>query len=487
MLFETLARSSLYEDKDPAQYAVELSDERTRLKQLNPNDDLVDVEASFNLSFKQLNPETAQVFSNLAVFPATFRQDAETSVCGDTGGQNLSHLVRQGLVFFSEKTGRYHLHDLLRLFAQSRLGESERNMRIRHAEYFAEILERANEICSVDGEEFRIGVELFEAERSNILAAWTWVINEFKNNDSLASLCSRFAKIGGRIAGRQLLPEQRIMLYEAAARAALSLDQPELRAEHLFDEAQAIYDTGRQQEIGRSTQLLQEALDLTKIPELRVLILTQIGRNHLRVEPSSNSTKRAALDCHEKAWQIAQKTGDSVLKVRSTSRLAATCFTNHQQHRALSLFDSALAMVKPSQRRLKTYVLNGYGGMWRIPFYRKKLIPLLQEARQLAAHFESKRNGKDANFKLGMCLLDSDPASALECFKMSLEMNRALGDQRGVAGSYRDIGRAHLKLNQFAEATTALNEALSLCQKIHWERGLRDVGELLEKTCHASR
>jgi tetratricopeptide (TPR) repeat protein len=448
---------------------------------------LADVEAAFNLSYKQLKPETAHVFANLAVFPATFSQDAEKTICGDVGGRNLSHLVSQGLVLFSEKTERYHLHDLLRLFAHGRLSESERDMRIRHAEYFAETLARAEEIYVVDGEEFRIGVELFETERSNIITAWTWVIKEFNENKSLASLCSRFAKVGGRITGRQLLPEQRIMFYEAAASAALSLNQPELRAEHLFDQAQAIYDTGRQQEIGRSMQLLQEALDLTKVPELRVLILTQIGRNHLRVEPSSNRTKRAALDCHEKAWQIAQKTGDIALKVRSISRLAATCFTNYQQYRALSLFDSALAMVKPSQQRLKTYVLNGYGGMWREPLYRKKLIPLLQEARQLAAKFGSKRNGKDANFKLGMYLLDSDPTTALDCFRTSLEMNQALGDQRGAAGSYRDIGRAHLKLNQFAEAIAALNEANSLCQIIHWERGLRDVGELLEKARRASR
>jgi hypothetical protein len=475
---------SLYDDKDPAQYAIELSDERTRLKRLNPHDDLVDVEASFNLSYGQLSSETANVFARLAVFPATFNREAEAAICEDIGSTQLSQLVRQGLVFHARQTDRYYLHDLLRLFAQSRLRDSERVARIRHAEYFADVLAKADEIYSVDGEEFRSGLELFEVERSNIIAAWAWAVKEFDVDEGLASLCSRFAKVGGRIAGGMILPEQRIVLYEAASRAATRLNEPELRAEHLYDQAQAIYDSGRQQEIGRSTQLLQESLVSAKGPKLRVLILAQLGRNHLRCEPQN---KHAALSCQKSAWQIAQETDDTILKVRCMTRLASAYFANHQQHQAQHLYDSALAMVKPSQERLRTFVLNGYGQMFRDPLYRKMLIPLLDEARRLAEKYGGKRDGKDTNFKLGMCLLDSEPAAALECFRTSLEMNRAWGDQRGIAGSYRDIGRAHLKLNQFAEATAALNDSRSLCQIIHWERGLQDVDKLLEKARRASR
>lgn len=476
---------ALYEDKDPAQFAVELADERTRLRQLNPDNDLADVEASFNLSYKQLDTETARVFASLAVFPATFGQEAEIAVSRDAGGRKLSHLVRQGLVFFNEKTERYHLHDLLRLFAQSRLGESERDIRIRHAEHFTGVIAQADKMCAVDGEEFREGVKLFEDERANIISAWSWVIEEFKTNRSMASLCSRFA-MAGRITGRQLLPEQRITFYETAACAAEVLQQAELRAEYLYDQAHAINDKGQQQEIDLSMQLLRDALVSARDPRLRVLILTQMARNHLRVEPRSNRTKRAALDCHEKAWQIAQRTDDTDLKVRATTRLANSCLANWQQLRAESLYKSALKMVEPSRQRLKAYVLNGYGNFFRVDSYRKRLIPLLEEAREIAAKFESKRDGKDANFKLGMCLLDSDPSTALDCFRTSLEMNQALGDQRGIAGSYRDIGIAHIKLNQRAEAVAPLNAARTLCIEIGWNGGLQEVDKWLEEAGRAS-
>ena len=81
------------------------------------------MEASFNLSYSRLPEEMASVFCKLSIFPSDFDAAAEEAICQDQGHTQLSSLVIWSLVEFEEETGRYHLHDLVRLFAARRLEE----------------------------------------------------------------------------------------------------------------------------------------------------------------------------------------------------------------------------------------------------------------------------------------------------------------------------------------------------------------------------
>ena len=82
-------------DLDPAVYAQQLSDERTRLAHIGTEGVDISVEASITLSYNRLTPDTARVFRLLSVFPAAFDARAEEVVCQDPDHKHLSNLLRR--------------------------------------------------------------------------------------------------------------------------------------------------------------------------------------------------------------------------------------------------------------------------------------------------------------------------------------------------------------------------------------------------------
>ncbi len=90
-------------DLDPAAYAGQLSDERTRLERIGTEGVDLGVEASFSLSYQRLAPEAARVFRRLAVFPDAFDAAAEEVICEDAGHTHLSNLLRRSLVLYRRR------------------------------------------------------------------------------------------------------------------------------------------------------------------------------------------------------------------------------------------------------------------------------------------------------------------------------------------------------------------------------------------------
>ncbi len=142
-------------DLAPAKYIEELGDERTRLKRLGRSGEDLDVEACFNLSYSRLSVESARVFRLLSVFPGDFDAKAEEVICQDEGHRNLSELQRWSLVEYvgsvEEGEGRYHLHDLVRLFALGLVEKEEdeparNDARQRHTEHFRNVLSLATDL-----------------------------------------------------------------------------------------------------------------------------------------------------------------------------------------------------------------------------------------------------------------------------------------------------------------------------------------------------
>jgi predicted ATPase len=90
-------------DLSPAAYARELHNERARLALtgLKAEGAEISVEASYNLSYDRLPPETQAVFAALAVFPADFDAAAEEAVCADPGHRRLSDLVKRNILVAS--------------------------------------------------------------------------------------------------------------------------------------------------------------------------------------------------------------------------------------------------------------------------------------------------------------------------------------------------------------------------------------------------
>jgi tetratricopeptide (TPR) repeat protein len=163
-------------DLDPVDYAAQLQDERSRLDRIGTEGVEIDLAASFNLSYARLAPAAARVFRLLSVFPATFDAVAEEVVCADAGHVQLSELVRRSLVLYDESTKRYRLHDLARLFADTKLSAEERaDGQKRFATHYRDVLAAAKKLYKEGGESLLRGLALFDLEWGNIQAGHAWV------------------------------------------------------------------------------------------------------------------------------------------------------------------------------------------------------------------------------------------------------------------------------------------------------------------------
>ena len=167
-------------DLSPVDYVKELRIERTRLERIGGEGVDLDVEASFNLSYRRLKPEERRVFRLLPIFRADFDATAEDYLCKDKGHKILSKLVRWSLVDFQERKKRYLLHDLTRIFAYKRLLEED-GMAVhdmaqqRHFTRYLNILSQANDLYRRGGDKIILGLNILDGEWANIQAGQTWV------------------------------------------------------------------------------------------------------------------------------------------------------------------------------------------------------------------------------------------------------------------------------------------------------------------------
>ena len=111
---------------DAAELAARLADEEHRLAQFKAGD--LKIATAFGMSYEQLADDARRVFRRLAVVPGRDFDAALAGVVGEVpmavAWDALDELVDLGLLLDSP-AGRYRFHDLVRLFARTRLDEEE--------------------------------------------------------------------------------------------------------------------------------------------------------------------------------------------------------------------------------------------------------------------------------------------------------------------------------------------------------------------------
>jgi len=111
---------------DAAELAARLADEEHRLEQFKAGD--LKIATAFWMSYEQLADSARRVFRRLAVVPGRDFDADLAAVAGEVPAEvawdALDELVDLGLLHDST-AGRYRFHDLVRLFARTRLEEEE--------------------------------------------------------------------------------------------------------------------------------------------------------------------------------------------------------------------------------------------------------------------------------------------------------------------------------------------------------------------------
>ncbi|MEW6735808.1 MAG: tetratricopeptide repeat protein [Acidobacteriota bacterium] len=222
----------------PVKYATRLKDERRRFQAIGKEKKELgvelDLEACFNLSYRGLSEDSARVFRMLAVFPYSFDSEAEEMVCEDEEHRCLSELVRRSLVLFDQVSERYRLHDLVRLFADAKLGDDERyKVQERHSAHYCGVLNYATDLYEKGNDNVLAGLKLFDTERVNIETGQKWAVENAEKDERVAGLCDDYPYVGSYVLSLRLHPRERIGWLEAALSATRKMGWKNSEGEHL--------------------------------------------------------------------------------------------------------------------------------------------------------------------------------------------------------------------------------------------------------------
>lgn len=352
-----LAASALAErvDLGVVNYMQRLTDVQQRLKVLN------EVEASLSLSYELFSQEMQKYWRVLAVFPGTFDLAAaaamweiEVNAAQDT----LSELVNYSLLEWDETTARYRLHDLARLFADTRLSEAERDEgRRRHASHYLSVLREADKLYEQGGEALKRGLVQFDLEWLNVQSGFAWAKKHASENDVAALLCSDYPQAGIYMLDLRLHPRERLRWLESALDAAQRLKNRAAEKFHL------IY-------IGNVYWALGEARRAIEFYEQGLAIIRQINdrRNegialiNLGYAYRSLGEVRPAIGFYEQGLFIAREVGDLRNEGHALGSLGEAYAELGETHRAIEFYEQHLAIAREiGDRRNEGAMLTDLG------------------------------------------------------------------------------------------------------------------------------
>jgi tetratricopeptide (TPR) repeat protein len=411
-------------DLDPEEYATQLGDERRRLELIGAEGVDYGVEASFNLSYARLSPDAARVFRQLAVFPVSFDARAEETVCEDEGHKYLSKLLRHSLVIYNEDARRYRLHDLARLFADSRLSETERSAgRMRHATHYMRVLGECDEFYLKGGEAIKTGLALFDAELRNIEAGQKWACEQSDGAETAALLCNAYLNAGAYVLNLRQHPRENILWLESALAAARQLKDRAAEGGHLGNLG-IVYDT--------------------------------LGET------------RRAIECHEQALVINREIGNRRGEGQDLGSLGIAYAALGETRRAVEFYEQCLVVAREiGDRRSEGNTLGNLGVAYKNLGEMRRAVEFYEQALIVLREIGDRRGEGNALGNLGIAYKNlGETRRAIEFYEQQLAITREIGDRHGEGNALFNTALALDKLGDRAKAIAHAEAALEIYEHI---------------------
>jgi tetratricopeptide (TPR) repeat protein len=407
-------------DLAPETYAEQLQDERRRLELIGAEGVDYGVEASFGLSYARLTPDAAHVFRRLAVFPASFDARAEETIYEDPSHKHLSELLRRNLVRYNADTQRYSLHDLARLFADSRMSDDERRAtRMRHAAHYLTVLEECDDLYLKGGDAIKSGMALFDVERRNIEAGQKWACWHASGDEVAARLCNNYPNAGVYVLNLRQHPRELISWLEAALAAARQLK------EHVAEG----YHSGN---LGLAYAALGETRRAVEFQEQALVAFREIGDRrgegnalgNLGLAYAALGETRRAIEFYEQRLVIAREIGDRRGEGNALGNLGITYKNLGETRRAVEFYEQQLTITREiGDRRGEGSALGNLGLAYAALGETRRAIEFYEQRLVIAREIGDRSGEGNALFNTGVALdILGDRAKAIAHVEAALEI-----------------------------------------------------------------
>lgn len=421
------------------EYLEALASERKRLELLKQDD--LDVEAALGLSAAQLvreQPDLAARWQVLSVFPADFDRAAAAAVweaSEEEARDALSSLLERNLLEYARQSGRYSLHDLMRLVArrafsygpghadpqadQDRLAQGA----ARHAVYYQQVLAAAEGLYLKGGDSILPGLRLFEREWHNVQTGQSWAAGHADQDDSAARLVSDYANAGANVLLFRLPPRERIVWHEAALAAARRLRDRGAEGRHLGNLGIAYRELG---------------------------------------EP------RQAIEFHEQALAMDRELGDRRGEGQDLGNLGNAYIDLGEPRRAIEFLEQRLAIAREvGDRRGEGYGLGNLGNAYRALGEPRRAIEFLEQTLAIAREIGGRRVEGNALCNLGVAHRHlEEPRRAMEFYEQALAIAREIGDRAGEGIAMWNMALSLRMVGEPARAIELAEGALGIFEQI---------------------
>ncbi|MGV8175305.1 MAG: tetratricopeptide repeat protein [Methanothrix sp.] len=469
------AASSLAEKKDlkVSEYEKRLKDKVARLELEN---------GSFSLSYELLTPLRKKNWRRLSVFPEDFDRDAATAVLTmnpEASAEALSDLVRWSLVDFypgsDSEEGRYKLHDLARVFAESCLEQGElANIQQIHANHYSKVLSEANDLYLKGGTDLLEGLKLFDLEWANIKAGQAWARSSIqskiiskKDLQLAANLAWSYANTGVYVLDLRLHPRDEISWLETGLDAAKKMK--DLRAEEaaLSNLGFAYHYLG---ESRKAIEFCVQAIEISR--EIGDRNSEGIALGNLGNAYSDLGEPRKAIEFYDQDLKISREIGNRRGEETTLGNLGNKYLDLGEQDKAIEFYNQALTISREiGDRRGEARHLGNLGVAYFDLGESRKAIGFYDLAIKISREIGHRRDESVFLGKLGFAHFDLDePRRGIEFCDQALAIAHEIEDKNNECDILCNLSKAHLDIEEIDKAIDYCTESLDLARDIKYRK-----------------
>jgi tetratricopeptide (TPR) repeat protein len=489
-----LAGSALagWNNLDPGEYVKWLSETKNRLNIIDSSLHLTHeshgIEASLSLSYDLLDRKTQELWSQLALFPQSFDVEATAnlwSVSSLTALKVLSDLIVKCLVEYNPTTQRYSLHDLARLFADTQLSETERELGNKNmAQYFLQVFRKIEAQFKKGDENFNICLTLFDLEWPNIKTALEWTELHQEEEDAL-KIGNEYLKTETRLLHVRIPPKERIHWLEFGLECARKLNSVADEALHLKNLGAAWLDLG---EIQRSIEVANSALDICRKISDRKNEGYALGNLGLAYNAKGEANR--ALEYFQQHLKIARRIGDRFGEGNALGNIGMITKNLGNPQAAIPYHEESLALSREiGDRAGEGATLNDLGTTYLDLEEFDKAISLYKQALEIFREVGDRKNEGNSLGNLGLVYSEmGDQNQAINFYQKALKIDREIGNRLGEEITLCNLGDLYLRLGNPDRTIKYCKSALKIAQEIgdrygeaeaqsHWSTALEMLGE----------